>query len=100
MTISIGSEYGRHRAVVLVEHLAIILRARLRRNDGKSFNDDSSSKNNGIVRTAVSVGTRHRDVDAQHKDEEAFGEDLKREARAAEKAKRRQENNEWGDDRW
>ena len=74
MTISIGSEYGRHRAVVLVEHLAVILRAILRRND-----------------------TRHRDVDARHRDEEAFGEDLKREVRAAEKAKRRQE---WEDDHW
>ena len=91
MTISIGSEYGRHRAVVLVEHLAVVLRARLRRNDGKSFTDSSgscsTSNNNGIVKQPVSVGTRHRDVEAHHKDEEAFGEDLKRQERAAEKAK-------------
>ena len=105
MTISIGSEYGRHRAVVLVEHLAVVLRARLRRNDGKSFTDSSgsctSSNNNGIVRQPVSVGTRHRDVEAQHKDEEAFGEDLKRQERAAEKAKRREAielNGGWDND--
>lgn len=102
MTVSIGSEYGRHRAVVLVEHLAVVLRARLRRNDGKSFTDSSgscSSSNNGIVKQPVSVGTRHRDVEAHHKDEEAFGEDLKRQERAAEKAKRREaiELNGWDD---
>ncbi len=88
MTVSVGSEYGRHRAVVLVEHLAVVLRARLRRNDGKSFG--GTSNNNGIVKQPVSVGTRHRDVEAHHKDEEAFGEDLKRQERAAEKARRRQ----------
>ena len=103
MTISIGSEYGRHRAVVLVEHLAVVLRARLRRNDGKSFTDSSgscsASNNNGIVKQPVSVGTRHRDVEAHHKDEEAFGEDLKRQERAAEKAKRKEaiELNGWDD---
>ncbi|KAL7483663.1 hypothetical protein ACHAW6_009347 [Cyclotella cf. meneghiniana] len=99
MTISIGSEYGRHRAVVLVEHLAVILRARLRRNDGKGYTENGAVNtiHNGIVRQLVSVDTRHRDVDARHKDEEAFGEDLKREVRAAEKAKRRQE---WEDDHW
>ena len=102
MTISVGSEYGRHRAVVLVEHLAVVLRARLRRNDGKSFTDSSgscSTSNNGIVKQPVSVGTRHRDVEAHHKDEEAFGEDLKRQERAAEKAKRREaiELNGWDD---
>ena len=66
MTISIGSEYGRHRAVVLVEHLAVILRARLRRNDGRCFNDieydDAGPGENGIVQRPVSIGTRHRDV--------------------------------------
>eukprot|EP00986_Skeletonema_menzelii_P019800 scaffold29155_cov166-Skeletonema_menzelii.AAC.4 len=102
MTVSIGSEYGRHRAVVLVEHLAVVLRARLRRNDGKSFTDSSgscSASNNGIVKQPVSVGTRHRDVEAHHKDEEAFGEDLKRQERAAEKAKRKEamELNGWDD---
>ncbi|KAL7509935.1 hypothetical protein ACHAXN_007283, partial [Cyclotella atomus] len=92
MTISIGSEYGRHRAVVLVEHLAVVLRARLRRNDGKGYDDGTSSvAENGIVKQLVSVETRHRDIDARHKDEEAFGDDLKREVRAAEKAKRRQD---------
>ena len=98
MTISIGSEYGRHRSVVLVEHLAVVLRARLRRNNGKGFSEnEESTVRNGIVKQLVSVDTRHRDVDAHHKDEEAFGEDLKREVRAAEKAKRRQE---WEDDHW
>jgi len=106
MTISVGSEYGRHRSVVLVEHLAVVLRARLRRNDGKSFTDSSgscSTSNNGIVKQPVSVGTRHRDVEAHHKDEEAFGEDLKRQERAAEKAKRREANelNGWDEgSRW
>lgn len=106
MTISVGSEYGRHRSVVLVEHLAVVLRARLRRNDGKSFTDSSgscSASNNGIVKQPVSVGTRHRDVEAHHKDEEAFGEDLKRQERAAEKAKRREANelSGWDDSsRW
>ena len=92
MTISIGSEYGRHRSVVIVEHLAVILRARLRRNDGKGYcTGELDLVQNGIVRQLVSVETRHRDIDARHRDEEAFGEDLKREVRAAEKAKRRQE---------
>lgn len=91
MSISIGSEYGRHRSVVLVEHLAVVLRARLRRNDGRGFNDDTTNNSNGIVKQKISVGTRHRDVEARHVDEEAFGEDLKREARKAEKIKRRQE---------
>jgi hypothetical protein len=93
MTISIGSEYGRHRAVVLVEHLAVVVRARLRRNDGRGFDGggDAEPTRNGIVRQLVSVETRHRDIDARHKDEKAFGEDLKREVRAAEKAKRRQD---------
>ncbi|KAL7528775.1 hypothetical protein ACHAWF_002705 [Thalassiosira exigua] len=94
MTISIGSEYGRHRAVVLVEHLAVVLRARLRRNDGRCFesagrDNPGAEGQNGIVKQPVSVGTRHRDVEARHQDEEAFGEDLKREARKAESAKRR-----------
>lgn len=92
MTISVGSEYGRHRSVVLVEHLAVVLRARLRRNDGKGYgNGTLNVAQNGIVKQLVSVETRHRDVEAKHKDEEAFGEDLKKEVRAAEKAKRRQE---------
>lgn len=97
MTISIGSEYGRHRSVVLVEHLAVVLRARLRRNDGRCFNGGRGLGGNGIVRQPVSVGTRHRDVEARHQDEEAFGEDLKREARKAERAKKR---DNWDDDSW
>jgi hypothetical protein len=98
MTISIGSEYGRHRAVVLVEHLAVVLKARLRRNDGSRF---GCSGTNGIVRQPVSVGVRHRDMDSRHQDEEAFGEDLKREARKLEKAKMRQmRSNGWDEDRW
>jgi hypothetical protein len=87
MTISIGSEYGRHRAVVLVEHLAVVMRARLKRNDGSRFDSPGM---NGIVQQPVSVGTRHRDLDARHLDEEVFGEDLKQEARKLEKAKKRQ----------
>ena len=106
MTISIGSEYGRHRSVVLGEHLAMILRARLRRNDGACCNDvgsvgAGSGPGKGIVRQPVSIGTRHRDVEAHHKDDEAFGEDLKREARAVEKARRRQiENFDCDDGHW
>jgi len=105
MTISIGSEYGRHRAVVLVEHLAVILRARLRRNDGRCFNDGDDAAGlgkNGIVQQPVSVGTRHQHVEARHQDEEAFGEDLKRETRKAEKAKRRQMESPggWDDHGW
>ncbi|EJK47512.1 hypothetical protein THAOC_33759 [Thalassiosira oceanica] len=101
MTISIGSEYGRHRSVVLVEHLAVILRARLRRNDGRSYNETSGGTN-GIVNHPVSVGTRHRDIQAKHTDEEAFGEDLKREYRKAEKAKKKEAEWSWGgdDDSW
>ena len=101
MTISIGSEYGRHRSVVLVEHLAVILRARLRRNDGRSYNETSGGAN-GIVNHPVSVGTRHRDIQARHTDEEAFGEDLKREYRKAEKVKKKEAEWSWGgdDDSW
>ena len=62
MTVSIWSKYGRHRLVVLVEHLAVVLRARLRHNDGSRFNIDTIT--NSIVRQPVSVGTRHRDMDA------------------------------------
>lgn len=102
MTINVGSEYGRHRSVVLVEHLAVVLRARLRRNDGRRFDDDAPATNNGIVKQPVSVSTRHRDVDACHQDEEAFGEDLKREARKAEKVKRKQTEEDvgWDDHGW
>jgi hypothetical protein len=57
MTISVGSEYHMHRSVVLVEHPAVVLRARLRRNDSSRFNDDTGT--NGIVQQPISVGTRH-----------------------------------------
>ena len=88
MTVSVGSQYGRHQSVVLVEHLAVVLRARLRHNGGNRFNDDTSMK--GIVWQPVSAGTRHRDMDARHQDEESFGEDLRRESHKAEKAMMRQ----------
>ena len=88
MTVSVGSKYGRHQSVVLVEHPAVVLRARLRRNNGSRFNDDTST--NGIVWQPVSMGTRHRDMDARHQDKEAFGEDLRRESGKAEKARTRQ----------
>jgi hypothetical protein len=57
MTISVGSEYDTHQSVVLVEHLAVVLRARLRRNDSSRFNDNTGT--NGIVRQPVSMGMRH-----------------------------------------
>ena len=114
MTVSIGSEYGRHRSVVLVEHLSVILRARLRRNDGSCFNttgekegadnNNKPIKNNGIIKQLVSVGTRHRDVEARHTDEEAFCGDLKREERKVEKRKRQQQAEEedsgWDNGSW
>ena len=76
MMVSVGSKYGRHRSVVLVEHLAVVLRARLRRNNDSRFNNDAST--NGIVQQPISAGMRHRDMDTQHHDKEAFGEDLMR----------------------
>ena len=69
MSIFVGSEYGRHRSVVLVELLAQTLRSLLRKN-----NDNTKR-----ITQPVSVGTRHRDVDQNHRDEEAFGKDLRRE---------------------
>ena len=69
MTIFVGSEYGRHRSVVLVELLAQTLRSLLRKN-----NDDTKR-----ITQPISIGTRHRDVDQNHRDEEAFGKDLRRE---------------------
>jgi hypothetical protein len=62
MTVSIGSEYGRHRLVVLAEHLVLVLRARLRRNNDSRFNDNTGT--NSIVRQPLSVGMRRRDMDA------------------------------------
>ena len=57
MTISVGSEYDTHQSVVLVEHLAVVLRARLRRNDSSRFNDNTGT--NSIVWQPVSLGTWH-----------------------------------------
>ena len=62
MMVSVRSKYGRHQSVVLLEHLAVVLRARLRCNNGSRFNDDTGT--NGIVRQPVSVGTSHRDMNA------------------------------------
>ena len=47
MRVSIGSKYGRHQSVVLMEHPAVVLQARLRHNNGSRFNNDTST--NGIV---------------------------------------------------
>ena len=88
MMVFDGTQYRRHRLVVLVEHLVVVLQARLRRNDGHRFNDDMST--NGIVRQPVRAGTRHRDMDARHQDEEAFGEDPRQESCKAEKAMTKQ----------
>ena len=88
MTVSVGSKYGRHQSVVLVEHPSVVLRARLMPNIGSRFNDNTST--NGIVRQSVSMGTKHRDMDALHQDKEAFREDLRRESRKVEKARTRQ----------
>ena len=88
----------------------MILRARLRRNDGRCFdtagekegadNNKKLIKNNGIIKQLVSVGTRHRDVEARHTDEEAFCEDLRREERKAEKIWKRQQQAEEVDSGW
>ena len=71
-----------------MEHPEVVLRARLRRNNGSRFNGDTSM--NGIVWQPVSMEMRHRDMDTQHQDEEAFREELRRESHKAEKARTRQ----------
>ena len=77
----------------------MVLQARLRRNDSSRFNDNTGM--NGIVRQLVSVGTRHRDMDARHQDKEAFGEDLRQESHKVEKARTRQMRSVgWDDDGW
>ena len=88
MMVSVRSKYDRHQLVVLVEHLVVVLRAKLRCNNGSRFNEDTST--NGIVRQPVSVGTRHRDMDARHQDKEAFGDYLRQESCKAENARTRQ----------
>jgi hypothetical protein len=60
----------------------------LRRNNGSRFNDDTST--NRIVRQPVSAGTRHRDMDARHQDDEAFGGGLRQELCKVEKVMTRQ----------
>ena len=58
-----------------MEHLAMVLWARMRRNNSSRFNNDTSTK--GIVRQPISTGMRHRDMDAQHQDEEVIWENLR-----------------------
>jgi len=77
--VHIGSEYGRHRSVVLCENLAQNLRKLLRSNEKDR------------IKAPVSVSIRHRDVDKNHKDEEAFGDDLRRKHEAEVKRKKKQE---------
>uniref|UniRef100_A0A7S2LR62 Uncharacterized protein n=1 Tax=Leptocylindrus danicus TaxID=163516 RepID=A0A7S2LR62_9STRA len=84
-TIYVGSEYGRHRSVVLCETAAQRLRDLLRQNEGDR------------ITQPVSVGTRHRDVDHNHQDEEAFGYDLIRQAQVE---KKKREREEWLESRW
>ena len=79
MTFHLGSEYGRHRSIVLCEVAATALRSLLRKNEANS------------ITQPVSVSTRHRDVDKAHRDDEAFGIDLKLEARAVDKQRKREE---------
>jgi len=83
--IHIGSEYGRHRSVVLCEKLAQMIRTLLRQNEGSR------------IRQPVSVSTRHRDVDNNHRDEEAFGTDLRREHEVEVKRKKK---HEWLESKW
>lgn len=85
VTIFLGSDYGRHRSVVLCEIVAQKIRNILRINEG------------GRIAQPVSVSVRHRDVDKNHRDEEAFGTDLKREHDAE---LRRIKKQEWLEKQW
>lgn len=69
-TVSIGSEEGRHRSVVMTEDVAVRLRRLLRREEGsENFTGGEILKDiEGIL---ISVGTSHRDV------EKARGDDKK-----------------------
>lgn len=78
-SIYLGSEYGRHRSVVLAEKVAQDIRKLLRENDQGAFTQP------------ISVSTRHRDIDQNHTDEEAFGFDLRRQHQAEMKRKKKQE---------
>ena len=80
--VFIGSEYGRHRSVVMCEVTAQNLRYLLRKNESNKI--DVTETGGGI-----SVGTVHRDVDHAHKDEEAYGKDLRRQANYENKQKHR-----------
>jgi len=53
ISVNVGSEYGRHRSVVLCEAAGIALRNLLRKNEVE----------NKTVSVPCSVGTQHRDVD-------------------------------------
>lgn len=88
MKIFLGSEYGRHRSVVLCENLGQKIRSLLRANEGFRISQP------------VSVSTRHRDVDQNHRDEEAFGTDLRRKHEAEVRRKKRQDWLEGNDDGW
>jgi len=85
ITVHIGSEYGRHRSVVLCEYTAQTIRGMLRKTTDSTITDP------------VSVSTKHRDVDNNHRDDEAFGKDLKREHEAETRRKKKQE---WIEDRY
>ena len=88
--VFIGSEYGRHRSVVLCENVATNTRKLLRVNEGDR------------IAVPVSICVRHRDVDKQHRDGEAFGDDLRRAHEAEVKRKKKQEwlENRNGNDYW
>ena len=83
-TVFIGSEYGRHRSVVLCDIVAQEMRKLLR-----CCNDHNVTTLR--IDVPVSVSLRHRDVDKSHKDEEAFGDDLRREHEVKMKRKKKQE---------
>ena len=82
VTVHIGSEYGRHRSVVLCEIVAQSIRKLLRKNSS------------GSITIPVSIDSRHRDVDQNHKDDEAFGSDLRRQHELEVKLKRNQKRRE------
>jgi hypothetical protein len=63
MTVSVGSELGRHRSVVFCELAGTALRNRLRSNDNSQFTQPCS------------VGTRHRDIE-RHNNASAKGSSI------------------------
>ena len=81
-SIYIGSEYGRHRSVVLVEKVAQNIRSIVRDN------------HLGLTQP-ISVSTRHRDIDRNHRDEEAFGIDMRRSQDAERKRKSERSEDSW-----